>query len=1010
MTQMPGLPELTVGAAARHGGVTVLPIFATTALPCADYDLGAEAIERGDLEICEMPEGATGQLRARNRGRRATLLVDGDHLLGAKQNRMLTSSALVGGGREVALPVACVEQGRWQGPSARFSGVAQLGSPRLRRIARLTVSRALRDTGRRTADQSQIWQQIARQQQSLRVASATSALSHTYAARAADIGQIADRLLYPTGAIGVALGVGAELVSVDLFDNPRTCAHYWRRLVEGAALDSLGAVPRSAGLAGGEVARVLDELRAADWSAVAAVGDGDELRAHGPSAAGALLLLGGRVVHLGAATHAGLDLGLTVMRHDLPESLAARFEIVGRIGVGGTKEVFRATDRRGGPDVAIARIPCVDTERFDDEVALLRRVESEHVPRILDAVVDPYGDGYLVMERCDGPSLAQVVGRGPLAVADAAPILVAFARGLRAIHDACVLHRDVKLENVMLASSEAGPKLKILDFGLSARAPSVTTAVLDVRGLLGGTAPYMAREITRGTPLDARTDVYAFAVCCFRMLTGEFPIPPRDHEEMFDYLARGRQATIDTSPLPAALPPVARAMIERMLDAERDRRPFMPEVVAAFEQAFGAPPLSAAPRVAPPPRPLPLERAYRLAVGVASPEHLLVAGCPHAPFVTLAPDAWGIATHVRAIAPNGMTRWQRRLDGHLVTGLRADLDGDGVREVYVAGSGGVVALAISGAVRFARATAAPRVPSLLALADPAAPRLALDGRTLDIASGADRGALPFTYRGNGRELVSAGDPRGVAFNGLALQGFCGDHGTAAAIIHHPGDDRFVVAQLEEGRAGHLRLGVYGPGGALLHHLAVADCQIDTGDLEAISRIYNHRAPADHRGAHPPLFGPQHAPLAVLGERGTAAVIVPLLDPDDALPPTLVGFELPSGRELWRCRRDAPGGRALLADLGGDHRPQLVVGDGASLVAYDPWTGATTAPLPCKGLPVAFGDPLVTGFGHLITAGSDGIELWRGPRCPPGAMAWAGARGDLWRTGTLRLDGRPLGPV
>jgi hypothetical protein len=185
----------------------------------------------------------------------------------------------------------------------------------------------------------------------------------------------------------------------------------------------------------------------------------------------------------------------------------------------------------------------------------------------------------------------------------------------------------------------------------------------------------------------------------------------------------------------------------------------------------------------------------------------------------------------------------------------------------------------------------------------------------------------------------------------------------------------------------------------LHHLPVADCQLATGDLTAIARVFQRRAP---------LFGPRHAPLAVLGDR-SAAVIVPLLDPDDSIAPVVVAFELPSGRELWRCRRDAPGGRALLADLQGG-QPLLVIGDGQALTAYDPWTGRASSPVACKGLPVAVGDPFATGTTYLFTAGSDGVEMWSGARCRPGAMAWTGARGDLWRSGTLRSDGAPLGPV
>lgn len=1002
------LPEITVGTVARRGGVTVLPLFATTALPRADYAIGSDAVLARKLEISELPNAATVScLRARNRSRRRVLIVEGDHLLGARQNRMVTSSVLIAGGSEVVLPVSCVEQGRWHGRDSRFDSDATSGSPRLRRIAKLTVTRSLFADGRRAVDQSQIWSQIADQQRTLNIRSATSALSHSYAARATDITAIAGELPYVDGAIGVALGVGPELLSLDLFDQPETCRSYWQRLVEGAALESLGA-RGSAGLAGSEVMRVLGELRAADWTAVPAIGDGDELRTQTPSATASLLMIDGGIVHfgvaVGAATGAALESRTAVMRHDLPASLAARFGIVGRIGIGGTKEVFRATDAEGGPDVAVARIPGVDRTQFDAEVALARRVQCEYVPRIIDARVDEYGDGYLVMERCDGPSLAQIVGRGALSIQDAAPILIAFARGLRAIHATAVLHRDIKLENVMLCSTESGPQIKILDFGLSAQAATQMTAVFALREL-GGTLPYMAREALRGTSVDARTDVFAFGVCCFRMLTGQFPLPPRDHESEFDYMTRLVNAGVDVEQLPAALPPAARAVIARMLDSDRDRRPFMPEVVAVLEQAFGTPALTAAVAVPTPAAPaacVEFQPALHLPIAIARPEHLLVAACPYAPLIALTPRPSRGTTEVRAVGADGKTRWSQELDGIVTTGIRADLDRDGVREVYLAGEGRLVALEATGAVRFTQVigTRAAR-PTLLALPDLPRPQLALDGHTVDLRTGAPRGTLASAYRGDGRQLVAATDLGGLAYNGAAQQGFRGDHGTAAAIVLHPGADRFVVAHLEETRSGRVQLGVYGPRGVRLHTLAVSACQLDTGDVEAISRVYGPRMP---------LFGPEHAPIAALGDGGASVVIVPLLDPLPGVPATLVAFELPSGRELWRTPREAAGGRALLADLRGDRRAQLVVGTGRELVVHDPWTGQVRSSIACRGVPIAFGDPFGTGFAHVITASPAGIELWRGPRCAAGAMAWTGPRGDLWRTGTLRGDGAPLGPV
>jgi hypothetical protein len=1005
------LPSFELGFVARHGAVTVVPMFAE--LPRVDYRIAARAISEGTFEIHEGERRTVGMLEARNRGTRRVLIVEGDHVLGAKQNRMLTSSALVGARSKVEVPASCVEQGRWQGPTEQFAGLAATMVPAsLRRIAKQSVTASVLHRGPRVADQQRIWSTIADQQRRLSVSSATRALSQTFAERAPELEAVSTRLPYVGGAVGLAIGVGAELVSVDVFDHPDTCAHYWSRLIEGAALDCLSARPkdRAFGSLPEQLEQVLASARDGAWEAVAAVGEGEELRAAfaygtGEQGAASVLRLDGRLVHFNAVTATGVSSPRTSrMRRDLPDELAQRYRIVDRIGVGGTKEVFRAQVIAGGADVAIARMPYVDEIQFDGEIVAIRQVEGTHVPRIIESFVDDDGDGYLVMERVEGPNLATLVGTGALPVADAAPILLAFARGLREIHDACVLHRDIKLENAMLSTAAGDLQLKIIDFGLSARSAASSTAVGVMR--FGGTLPYMSREMLRGLPLDARTDVYAFGVCCFRMLAGDFPAPPKDHESEWDYLNRLAQLSHHDFTLLPPLPASVRQILTRMLDLEREHRPAMAEVVAVFERAFGDPPLRMpqGPRPTAPRTPHPrLTRVAAIEVALASPEHVIVTPCMQAPIVTLAP---GDATTVTAYrGTDGKQRWTQQLPARLTAGLRADLDGDRMRELYLAGPGQFAVIGPSGKVKLQRALPSYTAePTLFAIHDRERPRIVVDGRLVEPSTGNDLGVLPFTYQGNGSELVATDDRRGIVFNGFAVQAFRGAFGTAPAIVYHPGDDGFLVAHLEVARVAtpRVQLAVYGPGGGCRHTLHVTDGQVVTGDRGEIERLL---------GKSTALFPASCSPLAVLGSDRTAVVIVPLLGADRTLPGVLAAFELPTGRLLWRT--DLPGAgtsRAILADLDGDGRPELVVGDGSAIVAYDPWSGAAAEPLACRGLPVAFGDPFASGFAHLITVGPDGIELWRGPEWTPGTMQWSGARGDSWRTGTLRADGLPLGPL
>ncbi|HEV7558995.1 MAG TPA: serine/threonine-protein kinase, partial [Kofleriaceae bacterium] len=414
--------------------------------------------------------------------------------------------------------------------------------------------------------------------------------------------------------------------------------------------------------------------------------------------------------------------------------IANRYRVVSRIGRGAFKEVFRAVDTRDGTDVAVAVMPYISRDDFEREVAAAKQIRAKHVVRILDSMVDDRETGYLVMEYCDGENLADLVNRGVLTMERAAPIMLAFARALQSIHEGCVLHRDVKLENVIVSTSGAEQKLWVIDFGLSARSASSVTAVYAIPSL-AGTLPYMAPEVVSGRNLDARCDVYAFGVCCFRMLTGKLPIDLSQVANDFEALERVRDLQHnDVSPVPERV----RALVGRMLAPARDTRPYMPEVVAELERLFGASPPVVARDEIRRPRPSPLGRSIRIRARGIEASRVLVAPCGYAPIVTIEP---GPRTRVHALTSDGAYRWGAELDGRFTTGLRADLDGDGVRELYLAGPTQVAAIDARGCVRYTRDVTASAEPTLLAVGS----QIVVDGATFESCSGAAIGRLPHAY-------------------------------------------------------------------------------------------------------------------------------------------------------------------------------------------------------------------------------------------------------------------------
>ena len=203
--------------------------------------------------------------------------------------------------------------------------------------------------------------------------------------------------------------------------------------------------------------------------------------------------------------------------------IAGRFEVLGLIGVGGMGSVYRARDVTLDEMVAlkviareIAREPGM-LERFRREVKLARRVTHPNVARCFDIGEDG-DDRFFTMELVDGESLGSRLLREQRLTADATvSIAIEVCEGLRAAHRAGVVHRDLKPDNVLLATDG---RIVLTDFGIaSARLPN--DGVSRTVGIIVGTPEYMAPEQVEGVrDIDGRADIYSLGAMMFELVTG----------------------------------------------------------------------------------------------------------------------------------------------------------------------------------------------------------------------------------------------------------------------------------------------------------------------------------------------------------------------------------------------------------------------------------------------------------------------------------------------------------
>lgn len=253
----------------------------------------------------------------------------------------------------------------------------------------------------------------------------------------------------------------------------------------------------------------------------------------------------------------------------------SHYRIVRRIGSGGMGEVHLAEDTRLKRPVAIKVLrfeSSVDAEkaaRFEKEARAASALNHPNILTVFDVgTTDSFR--YMVTEFVDGLTLREYFRRGPVPFKKAAEIVISVARALETAHNAGIVHRDVKPENIMIRGDGT---VKVLDFGLAkliAPKDAEYSLVDTTPGLIMGTPKYMSPEQVRGHEVDKTTDVYSLGAVFYEMIAGT---PPFDEATLGDIIA----AVLTRRPPPLDrrnpdTPPALQKIVERCLNKERDSR------------------------------------------------------------------------------------------------------------------------------------------------------------------------------------------------------------------------------------------------------------------------------------------------------------------------------------------------------------------------------------------------------------------------------------------------------
>jgi len=294
------LPKWTPATAIGHRNLTLVPLRGEGHQQrFQDYLLASEAIDAGVLTVTEVDEsGTVPELLAVNDADRPVLLIDGEELQGAKQNRILNTSVLLPPKSKTRIPVSCVEEGRWSHVSPTFK-TGNYAPSSLRQRKSRDVQYSLRARGRAESDQGAVWDSVAEHIDACEAAAPTRAMSDAMATLGEALGRYQEALPYPSGTCGVVAAVCGRFVAADAFDSPSTLEAIWARLVASYAMDAeatkdKGGKPFTAKAADVLLEHVADQ----QCQAFDAVGLGRDLRFEAKDVLGQALHVKDHLLHL----------------------------------------------------------------------------------------------------------------------------------------------------------------------------------------------------------------------------------------------------------------------------------------------------------------------------------------------------------------------------------------------------------------------------------------------------------------------------------------------------------------------------------------------------------------------------------------------------------------------------------------------------------------------------------------------------------------------------------------
>jgi len=218
------------------------------------------------------------------------------------------------------------------------------------------------------------------------------------------------------------------------------------------------------------------------------------------------------------------------------------YEIREKIGAGGMGEVYLADDTRLDRKAAVKILNdelSKDADKLNRFIQEAKAASALNHPNILTVyeIGETDGHNYIVTEFIKGETLRDRMNSGPISLTDALKIALQIAAALGAAHEAGIIHRDVKPENIIVRDDEQ--RFETSDSDEATRLQFNTQP-----GLVMGTVGYMSPEQARGKPIDARSDIFSLGIVMYELFTGKRPFEGEGHLDVVSSILRDDPAPI----------------------------------------------------------------------------------------------------------------------------------------------------------------------------------------------------------------------------------------------------------------------------------------------------------------------------------------------------------------------------------------------------------------------------------------------------------------------------------